>query len=111
MAKVDTPYRPNPASRHPQLAHKEAYKPGHIAPDWPTGNQNDVYRVDIEGTPSIFQETAFRFTDGSGRDAAAAGCLATGMRALNAVPAVNDLSPGWVTALDLPLIGGVGTIR
>ena len=47
-------------------------------PDWPSGNENDVYRVDIEGTPSIFQETAFRFTDGSGRDAAAAGCLATG---------------------------------
>ena len=81
------------------------------APDWPTGDQNDVYRVDIEGTPSIFQETAFRFTDGSGRDAAAAGCLATGLRALNAVPAVNDLSPGWVTALDLPLIPGAGTIR
>ena len=81
------------------------------APDWPSGNENDVYRVDIEGTPSIHQETAFRFTDGSGRDAAAAGCLATGMRALNAVPAVNDLSPGWVTALDLPLIPGAGTIR
>ena len=30
---------------------------------------DDVYRVDIEGTPTIFQETAFRFTDGSGRDA------------------------------------------
>jgi len=81
------------------------------APDWPSGNDNDVYRVDIEGTPSIFQETAFRFTDGSGRDAAAAGCLATGLRALNAVPAVNDLPPGWVTPLDLPLIPGVGTIR
>ena len=81
------------------------------APDWPSGNQDDVYRVEIEGTPSITQETAFRFTDGSGRDAAAAGCLATGMRALNAVPAVNDLSPGWVTALDLPLIPGAGTIR
>lgn len=82
------------------------------APDWPTGNDNDVYRVDIEGTPSISQETAFRFTDGSGRDAAAAGCLATGLRALNAVPAVNALPPGWVTALDLPLIpGGAGTIR
>lgn len=81
------------------------------APDWPSGNDNDVYRVDIEGTPSISQETAFRFTDGSGRDAAAAGCLATGLRALNAVPAVNDLPPGWVTALDLPLIAGVGTIR
>jgi 4-hydroxy-tetrahydrodipicolinate reductase len=81
------------------------------APHWPSGNQNDVYRVDIEGTPSIFQETAFRFTDGSGRDAAAAGCLATGLRALNAVPAVNDLPPGWVTPLELPLIAGAGTIR
>jgi len=81
------------------------------APDWRRGTQDDVYRVEIEGTPSITQETAFRFTDGSGRDAAAAGCLATGLRALNAVPAVNNLPPGWVTALDLPLIPGVGTIR
>jgi len=81
------------------------------APEWPAGSEDDVYRVDIEGTPSIRQETAFRFTDGSGRDAAAAGCLATGLRALNAVPAVNDLPPGWVTALDLPLVPGVGTIR
>jgi 2,4-diaminopentanoate dehydrogenase len=81
------------------------------APDWPRGTQDDVYRVEIEGSPSITQETAFRFTDGSGRDAAAAGCLATGLRALNAVPAVNDLPPGWVTALDLPLIPGAGTIR
>jgi 4-hydroxy-tetrahydrodipicolinate reductase len=81
------------------------------APDWPSGDRNDVYRVDIEGTPSIFQETAFRFTDGSGRDAAAAGCLATGLRALNSVPAVNDLPSGWVTPLDLPLIAGQGTIR
>jgi hypothetical protein len=81
------------------------------APEWPRGNQDDVYRVEIQGTPSITQETAFRFTDGSGRDAATAGCLATGLRALNAVAAVNDLPPGWVTALDLPLIPGVGTIR
>jgi len=82
-----------------------------IAPDWPQGTQPDVYRVEIDGTPSITQETAFRFTDGSGRDAAAAGCLATGLRALNAVPAVNDLPSGWVTALDLPLIPGAGNIR
>ncbi len=81
------------------------------APDWPRGNQQDVYRVVIDGTPSITQETAFRFTDGSGRDAAAAGCLATGLRALNAVPSLNERPPGWVTALDLPLIPGVGTIR
>jgi 4-hydroxy-tetrahydrodipicolinate reductase len=81
------------------------------APDWPRGVQDDVYRVEIVGTPSITQETAFRFTDGSGRDAATAGCLATGLRALNAVAAVNACKPGWVTPLDLPLIPGVGTIR
>jgi 4-hydroxy-tetrahydrodipicolinate reductase len=81
------------------------------APEWPTGSGDDVYRVDIEGSPSISQETAFRFTDGSGRAPAVAGCLATGMRALNAVPALNDLPAGWVTALDLPLVPGVGTIR
>ncbi len=81
------------------------------APEWPTGSGDDVYRVDIDGSPSISQETAFRFTDGSGRAPAVAGCLATGLRALNAVPALNDLPAGWVTALDLPLIPGVGTIR
>ncbi|MFF2550578.1 dihydrodipicolinate reductase [Nocardia sp. NPDC058058] len=81
------------------------------APEWPAGTRDDVYRVDILGSPSISQETSFRFTDGSGRAPAVAGCLSTGMRALNAVPAVNALPPGWVTALDLPLIPGAGTIR
>ena len=38
------------------------------APDWPRGNQDDVYQVVIEGNPSITQETAFRFSDGSGRE-------------------------------------------
>jgi len=93
-----------------QLQHVNRVGSG-AAPNWPRGERDDVYRVEIEGTPSITQETAFRFTDGSGRDASTAGCLATGLRALNAVPAVNDLPPGWVTALDLPLIPGAGTIR
>jgi 4-hydroxy-tetrahydrodipicolinate reductase len=93
-----------------QLEHVNRIGPD-AAPDWPRGTDSDVYRVEIDGTPSITQETAFRFTDGSGRDAAAAGCLATGLRALNAVPAVNACPPGWVTPLDLPLIPGAGTIR
>jgi 4-hydroxy-tetrahydrodipicolinate reductase len=93
-----------------QLEHVNRIGPA-AAPEWPRGHQDDVYRVEIEGSPSITQETAFRFTDGSGRDAATAGCLATGLRALNAVPAVNALPPGWVTPLDLPLIPGAGTIR
>ncbi|MBO2455841.1 dihydrodipicolinate reductase [Actinomadura barringtoniae] len=93
-----------------QLEHVNRLGPD-AAPGWPRGTQDDVYRVEIEGSPSITQETAFRFTDGSGRDASTAGCLATGLRALNAVPAVNALPPGWVTPLDLPLIPGAGTIR
>ena len=67
--------------------------------------------MDIEGTPSILQETAFRFTDGSGRDAATAGCLATGMRALNAIPWVCEAEPGIVDALHLPLTPAVGAMR
>jgi 4-hydroxy-tetrahydrodipicolinate reductase len=104
---IDGNFRGEPRIR---LEHVNRIGPD-AAPDWPRGHQDDVYRVEIDGSPSITQETAFRFTDGSGRDAATAGCLATGMRALNAVPAVNELPPGWVTPLDLPLIPGVGTIR
>ena len=81
------------------------------APDWPRGNTDDVYQVIVDGQPSIHQETAFRFTDDSGRTPAVAGCLATGMRALNALPAVNEAAPGFVTPLDLPLVAGAGTIR
>ncbi|MBS1847309.1 MAG: dihydrodipicolinate reductase [Actinobacteria bacterium] len=81
------------------------------APEWPRGNTDDVYQVLIDGSPSITQETAIRFTDGSSRSPAVAGCLATGMRALNALPAVIAARPGFVTPLDLPLVPGVGTIR
>ena len=84
---------------------------GHdAAPDWPSGNQDDVYRVEIEGTRASSRRPRSGSPTARG-DAAAAGCLATGLRALNAVPAVNDLPPGWVTPLDLPLIPGHGTIR
>lgn len=80
------------------------------APDWPRGRiaPNDVYRVDIEGSPSVHQETILR--DASG-DAVAGGCLATGMRAVNAIPAVRAAEPGMLTALDLPLVAGSGAIR
>src|SRR3984893_14793775 len=81
------------------------------APDWPPGPKDDVYRVDIEGLPSISQDTAFRFTDGSGRDAAAAGCLATECRRATRGPASNGLLPGGATLPDLPLVPGAGTIR
>jgi 4-hydroxy-tetrahydrodipicolinate reductase len=81
------------------------------APDWPRAASvdNDVYRIIVKGSPDIVQETAFRHeVDG---DPVLGGCLATGMRAVNAVPYLDDLPPRLVSALDLPLIPGRGVIR
>jgi 4-hydroxy-tetrahydrodipicolinate reductase len=81
------------------------------APDWPRPKmmEDDAYRVIIEGSPNIEQETAFRGAyDG---DPNAGGCLANGMRAVNAIEAVIAARPGLLTPLDLPLVPGVGTLR
>jgi 4-hydroxy-tetrahydrodipicolinate reductase len=80
------------------------------APDWPRAKieENDAYRIVIEGSPDIVQETALR---GAGGDANAGGCLATGMRAVNAIPAVCAAEPGMLSALDLPLIPGHGNMH
>ncbi|WP_345031816.1 hypothetical protein [Kutzneria kofuensis] len=81
------------------------------APDWPRAAsvENDAYRIIVKGSPEITQETAFRHeVDG---DPVSGGCLATGMRAVNAVPYLDDLPPRLVSALDLPLIPGRGVIR
>jgi 4-hydroxy-tetrahydrodipicolinate reductase len=81
------------------------------APHWPKGKmyEHDVYRVVVDGEPCIEQETALR--DAATRDANRAGCLATGMRAVHAIPAVCAAGPGLISALDLPLIPGFGNIR
>ncbi len=80
------------------------------APDWPRPKieENDAYRVTVEGSPNIVQETAFR---GAGGDANAGGCLSTGMRAVHAIPAVVAAPPGLLSALDLPLIPGHGNMH
>jgi len=79
------------------------------APTWPrpASVENDAYRVIIEGSPNVTQETSFR----GACDANVGGCLATGMRAINAIPAVCAAAPGLLPALDLPLVPGRGTIR
>ena len=69
---------------------------------------NDAYRVIIDGEPSVTQETTFRA--GPKRDANVGGCLATGMRAIHAIPALRG-KVGLLSALDLPLATGLGTIR
>ena len=80
------------------------------APHWPRPAmvENDAYRVIVEGSPNIEQETAFRGAKG---DPNAGGCLSTGMRAVNAIPAVIAARPGLLSPLDLPLVPGVGTMR
>jgi hypothetical protein len=81
------------------------------APHWPTAKmeENDAYRIMIEGSPKITLEAALRGEkDG---DASSGGCLATGMRAIHSIPAVCAAEPGMVSALDLPLAPGRGTLR
>ncbi|MEM9176523.1 MAG: dihydrodipicolinate reductase [Myxococcota bacterium] len=79
-----------------------------VAPDWPRPASNPAHanRVEVFGSPNIVQETvlADEFTG----DGNAGGCLATGMRAVNAIPAVVAAEPGILSTLDLPLIAGRG---
>lgn len=81
------------------------------APHWPRTKlvENDAYRIVIEGSPRIVTETAFRGEKDN--DPSSGGCLATGMRAIHAIPAVCAAPPGVISALDLPLTPGRGTVR
>ncbi len=81
------------------------------APDWPRPQMDRVHanRIEIHGSPNVVQETVM--TDEHTGDGNGGGCLATGMRALNAIPAVCAAPPGILSTLDLPLIGGPGGMR
>jgi len=81
------------------------------APHWPRAKleENDAYRIIIDGSPNIVMETTFRGEKDN--DPNAGGCLATGMRAIHAIPAVCAAPAGVVSALDLPLAPGQGTLR
>ena len=78
------------------------------APDWPRPASDPAHanRVEITGSPNIVQETVL--ADEFSGDGNAGGCLATGMRAVNAIPAVVAAAPGILSTLDLPLIVGRG---
>ena len=81
------------------------------APDWPRPQMHAVHanRIEIAGQPNIVQETVL--SDPETGDGNAGGCLATGMRAFNAIPAVCAAPPGILSTLDLPLIAGRGGMR
>ena len=81
------------------------------APEWrrPLANPVHANRIEIDGNPKIRQETVLE--DVVTGDGNAGTCLATGMRAINAIPSVCESSSGILSTLDLPLFAGLGTMR
>jgi 4-hydroxy-tetrahydrodipicolinate reductase len=67
------------------------------APTWPQGQG---YRIDIDGEPCVHLELELSSHVG---DHNHAGCLATAMHVINAIPHVCDADPGVLTYLDLPV--------
>lgn len=67
------------------------------APDWPQGHG---YRIDVAGEPNVSVELGLTSDRG---DHNHAGCLATAMHVVNAIPHVVAAEPGVLTLLDLPV--------
>ncbi len=67
------------------------------APDWPQG---EGYRILIDGEPNLKLEIQLSSDHG---DHNHAGCLATAMHVVNAIPSVVAASPGVHTMLSLPV--------
>lgn len=83
-----------------------------LAPDWPkgrTGGTDGIWRVIIDGEPSFDAE--FEVGHRPGESHNDHGLLATGMRAVNAIPWVCEAEPGIVDALHLPLTSPVGALH
>lgn len=83
-----------------------------LVPDWPAGKAgatDGIWRVLIDGEPSFDGE--FEVGHRQGESASDHGLLATGMRAVNAIPWVCDAAPGIVDALHLPLTSAVGALH
>jgi 2,4-diaminopentanoate dehydrogenase len=83
-----------------------------VAPDWPksrAGGIDGVWRVIVEGEPSFDAEFETGFN--ADEDSTDHGLLATGMRAINAIPWVCHAAPGLVDALHIPLTPAIGSLR
>jgi 4-hydroxy-tetrahydrodipicolinate reductase len=67
------------------------------APEWRHG---DGYEIDIDGEPCV--RLTLQLSSHVG-DHNHAGCLATAMHVINAIPHVCDAEPGVLTYLDVPV--------
>ncbi len=70
------------------------------APEWPHGQG---YRILVTGEPHVRIDLTLSSDEG---DHNHAGCLATAMHVVNAIPDVVEAPPGVVTMLDLPVYSG-----
>jgi len=75
------------------------------APEWPQGHG---YRIDIAGAPNVHLKLSVTSDVG---DHNHAGCLATAMHVINAIPHVVAADPGVLTFLDLPVYGARNLMR
>lgn len=75
------------------------------APDWAQGGG---YRIEIEGEPCVTVELGVSSHLG---DHNHAGCLATAMHVINAIPHVVAAEPGVLTYLDLPVYSARHLLR
>lgn len=78
-----------------------------MAPQWPAPPGGGGYQIRVEGSPSYTLDLQMMGEDG---DHNTGGLLATGMRILNAIPAVCAATPGVLSTLDLPLVTGRGLL-
>jgi hypothetical protein len=79
-----------------------------VAPDWPEQVGQGLYRVVVEGEPTIQCDISFSGEDG---DHNTGGLIVTATKLLNAVPAVVAAPPGMLSVLDLPLVTGRGLVE
>jgi 4-hydroxy-tetrahydrodipicolinate reductase len=78
-----------------------------VAPEWPKPSGTGGYRVTVAGSPTYTLDFEMMGEDG---DHNTGGLIATGMRILNAIPAVCAAAPGVLSTLDLPLVTGRGLL-
>jgi 2,4-diaminopentanoate dehydrogenase len=78
------------------------------APDWPQPPGHGGYRIIVDGVPAMRVDFAL---DEPGGDANVAALMATGFRAVNAIPMVCESGPGVHSILDLPPLTGRHVFR
>jgi hypothetical protein len=76
-----------------------------VAPEWPIGSGDAVYRISITGEPNMSCDFVFDRDDGH------LGYSMVALRAINAIPYVVTANPGVLSSFELPLTEPHGVFR